>query len=120
MVRTRTIGVSSYAELCCASNFSFLHGGSHAEELVTQAKHLGLSAIAVTDQNTLAGVVRGHGAAKDQGLRFVVGVRLELQLSHPLPPAGYSPGEDAEGERFCFLPQRSWGSTPKGGGGGSA
>ncbi len=84
--------MTAYAELCCASNFSFLQGGSHAEELVTQARHLGLSALAVTDQNTLAGVVRGHGAAKDQGLRFVVGVRLEVQ---PSPLAG----EGAERQR---------------------
>ena len=68
----------SYAELHCASNFSFLRGASHAEELVTQAKHLGLAAIAITDRNTLAGVVRAHSAAKDMGLKFVVGAQLVL------------------------------------------
>ena len=91
--------MSTYAELCCVSNFSFLRGGSHAEELVMQAKHLGISAIAITDHNSLAGVVRAHGAAKDAGLRFIVGARLEFEIKHPLPPSGYSPGEDAEGER---------------------
>ncbi len=106
--------MTTYAELCCVSNFSFLRGGSHAEELVMQAKHLGISAIAVTDHNSLAGVVRAHGAAKDGGLRFVVGCRLELQVQHPLPPAGYSPG-CAEGE---ISPLReAWGSTAKPGGG---
>jgi error-prone DNA polymerase len=80
MVRTRIIGMTApaYAELCCASNFSFLRGGSHAEELVSQAKHLGLAALAVTDHNTFAGIVRAHGAAKEMGLKFVVGVRLLL------------------------------------------
>ena len=83
MVRTRTIGLrlqimTRYAELSCASNFSFLNGASHAEELVLQAKHLGLAALAVTDINTFAGVVRAHGAAKDSGLRFIVGVRLKM------------------------------------------
>ena len=51
----------SYAELQCTSNFSFLRGASHPEELAVQAKHLGLAALAVTDRNTLAGVVRAHG-----------------------------------------------------------
>ncbi len=71
--------MTRYAELSCASNFSFLNGASHAEELVLQAKHLGLEALAVTDTNTFAGVVRAHGAAKDTGLRFIVGVRLEME-----------------------------------------
>ncbi len=79
--------MTAYAELCCVSNFSFLRGGSHAEELVMQAKHLGISAIAVTDHNSLAGVVRAHGAAKDGGLKFVVGCRLELQGTSSVTPA---------------------------------
>jgi error-prone DNA polymerase len=109
--------MSAYAELSCVTNFSFLRGGSHAEELVTQAKHLGLHALAVTDHNTLAGVVRAHGAAKEMGLRFVVGVRLELAIGHPLPASAYSPGK-AEGEMFS--PSRTaWGSAPQGGGGGA-
>ncbi len=71
--------MSRYAELATATNFSFLHGGSHAEELVLQAKHLGIAALAVTDRNSFAGIVRAHGAAKDADLRFVVGVRLVLE-----------------------------------------
>jgi error-prone DNA polymerase len=76
--------MNTYAELCCVSNFSFLRGGSHPEELVSQAKHLGLAALAVTDHNSLAGVVRAHGVAKETGLRFVVGVRLTLVPSSAL------------------------------------
>ncbi|MFO1032916.1 MAG: error-prone DNA polymerase [Hyphomicrobiales bacterium] len=82
----------AYAELCCVSNFSFLRGGSHAEELVSQAKHLGLSGLGVTDHNTFSGIVRAHGAAKEMGLKFVVGVKLILRHSvqgpaqGPLPP----------------------------------
>ena len=56
-----------YAELQITSNFSFLRGGSHPEELVLRAAELGLSAIALTDRNTLAGVVRAHLAAKEVG-----------------------------------------------------
>ena len=67
-----------YAELQVTTNFSFLRGASHADELVAQAKALGLEAIAVTDRNTLAGVVRAHTAAKEAGLRLVVGARLDL------------------------------------------
>ena len=68
-----------YAELQVTTNFSFLRGASHGEELVAQAKALGLDAIAVTDRNTLAGVVRAHLAAKEVGLRLIVGARLDLQ-----------------------------------------
>ena len=71
--------MTSYAELQCTSNFSFLRGASHPEEIAMQAKHLGLAAIAVTDRNTLAGVVRAHAAAKDAELPFIVGARLDLQ-----------------------------------------
>lgn len=71
--------MTRYAELQVTSNFSFLRGASHAEELVPTAAALGYSAIAVTDRNTLAGVVRMHAAAKDFGLRPIVGTRLDLQ-----------------------------------------
>jgi error-prone DNA polymerase len=68
-----------YAELEVTTNFSFLHSASHAEEIARTAAALGLSAIAVTDRNTLAGVVRAHRAAKDAGIRLLVGARLDLQ-----------------------------------------
>jgi error-prone DNA polymerase len=67
-----------YAELQITTNFSFLRGASHASELVETAKALGLSAIGVADRNTLAGVVRAHIAAKEQGLKLLVGARLDL------------------------------------------
>lgn len=65
-----------YAELAVASNFSFLRGASHAEELAVAAAALGLEGFAVTDRNTLAGVVRAHMAAKETGAAFKVGCRL--------------------------------------------
>ena len=52
-----------YAELCCMTNFSFLEGASHADELVLQAKALGLAGLGIADRNSLAGVVRAHKAA---------------------------------------------------------
>jgi DNA-directed DNA polymerase III PolC len=63
-------------ELAVTSNFSFLRGASHPEELVVQAARLGLSGLAITDRNSLAGVVRGHMAAKEAGLGFAPGCRL--------------------------------------------
>jgi len=66
----------AYAELDAMSNFSFLEGGSHPQELVEQAKALGLSAIGVADRNTLAGVVRAHAAAKLHRMRLLIGCRL--------------------------------------------
>jgi error-prone DNA polymerase len=66
----------AYAELQVASNYSFLIGASHPDELVIAAKALGLAALAIVDRNSLAGVVRAHVAAKEAGLRLVVGARL--------------------------------------------
>ncbi len=68
--------MSDYAELAVTTNFSFLRGASHAEELVLQAKALGIHSIGVADRNTLAGVVRAHIAAKTHGMRLLVGARL--------------------------------------------
>jgi error-prone DNA polymerase len=65
-----------YAELHCRTNFSFLEGASHAEELVLTAVELGYAALAVTDRNSLAGVVRAHGAAKDAGLKLLIGAEV--------------------------------------------
>ena len=67
-----------YAELQVTTNFSFLRGAAHPAELVSTAAALGHAAIAVTDRNSLAGVVRAHQAARDAGLRLVVGCRLDL------------------------------------------
>ncbi len=65
-----------YAELAVTSNFSFLRGASHPEELVTMAAALGLQAIGIADRNTLAGVVRAHVAAKEAEIQLLVGARL--------------------------------------------
>ncbi len=83
-----------YAELDVTTNFTFLRGGSHGEELVRQAVALGYTAIAVADANTLAGVVRAHIAAKEAGIQFIVGVRLILEdapslLAYPTSRAAY-------------------------------
>jgi error-prone DNA polymerase len=66
----------AYAELCAATNFSFLHGASHPEELALQSAHLQLAALGICDRNSMAGVVRAHMAAKETGLKFVPGCRL--------------------------------------------
>ena len=68
----------SYTELQVTSNFSFLRGASHPDELVEQAAIYGYQKIAVTDRNTLAGVVRAHMAAKAKGIQLIVGCRLDL------------------------------------------
>jgi error-prone DNA polymerase len=65
-----------YAELAVTTNFSFLRGASHAQELVVCAKRLGLIGIGIADRNSVAGVVRAHMAAKEAGLRLAVGARL--------------------------------------------
>lgn len=67
-----------YAELHCCSNFSFLRGASHPEELVECAQALGYSALAITDEASLAGVVRAHKAARERGLQLVIGAEFRL------------------------------------------
>ncbi len=74
-----------YVELHVTSNFTFLHGASHPEELVQQAATLGHGAAAITDRNTLSGIVRAHIAAKDVGIPLVVGCRVELQTQPEAP-----------------------------------
>src|SRR5947208_7511593 len=65
-----------YAELHCKTNFSFLEGASHPDELVVRAKELGYTALAVTDRESLAGVVRAHTAAKEAGLKLIIGAEV--------------------------------------------
>jgi error-prone DNA polymerase len=71
-----TRALSSYAELHCLSNFSFLRGASHPNELVTAAAALGYAGLALTDECSVAGVVRAHSAAKDLPLKLVIGSEL--------------------------------------------
>ncbi|MDE8344868.1 MAG: error-prone DNA polymerase, partial [Acidocella sp.] len=71
-------GTPHYAELQCTSHFSFLRGASSCDELFAQAAYLGIKEMAITDRNSLAGIVRAHAAAKDAGIRLIVGCRLDL------------------------------------------
>jgi error-prone DNA polymerase len=85
---------AGYAELQVTSNFSFLRGASHPDELVATAAALGHAAIAITDRNSVAGLVRAHHAAKSVGIRLVVGVRLDFAdgtslLVYPQDRAAY-------------------------------
>ena len=87
-------------EMQIATNFSFLHGASHAEELAAQAKALGYEAIGITDRNTMAGIVRAFDGCNKAGIRLVVGCRLDLQdapsiLCYPRDRAAYG--------RLCTL-----------------
>src|SRR5512139_546392 len=70
--------LSQYAELHCLSNFTFLRGASHPEELVQRAHELGYTALAITDECSLAGIVRAHVAAKACGLRLIVGSEIRF------------------------------------------
>ena len=83
-----------YVELQTTSNFSFLRGASHPDELVDRALALGYKAIAITDRNTLAGIVRAHAATKDKDIRLIPACRLDLQdgpslLAYPTNIAAY-------------------------------
>ena len=89
-----------YAELHCRSNFSFLTGASHPEELVLRAAQLGYSALAITDECSLSGVVRAHTEAKRCGLHLIIGSEMQLTL----PSKGAAPADAAAlGERHARL-----------------
>lgn len=89
-----------YTELQVTSNFSFLRGASHPDELMQQAAALGYTAMGVTDRNTLAGMVRAHAAAKAHNIRLIVGCRLDLMDGTPL--LAY-PRDKAAYARLCAL-----------------
>ena len=74
------MSLPAYAELHCRSNFTFLTGASHPEELVVRAAQLGYSALAITDECSVAGVVRAHVEAKARKLHLLVGSEMQLTL----------------------------------------
>src|ERR1035437_3650376 len=81
----------AYAELQVTTNFSFLRGGSHPEEIIARAAELGCRAVAVTDINSLAGIVRGKVAAKEAGIPYIVGCHLQVKAAMgPLAPGSPS------------------------------
>ncbi len=112
--RTDTSG-TDYVEFAVSSNFSFLRGASHPEELIAQASALGYQAIALADRNSVAGLVRAHVAARQEGIRLVPGVRLVLEngfscLCFPQDRAAYgrltqllSHGNRRAGKGECLL-----------------
>ncbi len=89
-----------YAELHCLTNYSFLRGASHPEELVQQAAALGYRALAITDECSMAGVVKAHVAARDCGLQLIVG--SEFNLDENLKLVLLAPNRIAYGQ-ICHL-----------------
>ncbi len=108
-----TPSLTAYAELTVTSNYTFLTGASHPDELIEQAAAMGHRAIALTDCNSLAGIVRAHVAAKETGIPFVVGCRLRF-----VEPAGLSlfvyPTDRAAYGRLCRLLTVGKRRAPKG------
>jgi error-prone DNA polymerase len=104
-----------YAELQVSSHFSFLRGASSCEELFAQAAHLGIEALAITDRNSLAGIVRAFEAARTTEVRLIVGCRLDLMdgtsfLVYPTDRKAYarlcrllSVGKKRGGKAQCHL-----------------
>jgi error-prone DNA polymerase len=86
--------MSAYAELAVTTNFSFLRGASHPQELVARADELGLTAIGIADRNSFAGVVRAYDEAKKRKIKLLVGTRLVTVddfevLAYPTDRAAY-------------------------------
>jgi error-prone DNA polymerase len=90
-----TVSAFPYTELQVTTNYSFLRGASHIEELIARAAVLRMKALAITDRNSLAGIVRAHQRAKEAGIRLIAGCRLDLAdgpsvLVYPTSRTGYS------------------------------
>ncbi len=103
--------LSPYAELSVTSNFTFLRGASHPEEMVKRAAELGYRCVAITDTNTLAGIVRAHVASKQCGLSLAVGCRIACEdgpavLVYPTSRGAYA--------RLCRLLTLGKRRAPKG------
>ena len=86
--------MTGYAELAVTTNFSFLRGASHPQEMVARADELGLTAIGIADRNSFAGVVRAYGEAKKRKIKLIVGVRLVTldgfeAIAYPTDRAAY-------------------------------
>ena len=102
---------TAYAELSVTSNFTFLTGASHPEELTERAAELGHRAASIADTNTLAGIVRAHVAAKSAGIPLAVGCRLVLTDA---PPLLVYPTDRAAYARLCRLLTLGKRRAPKG------
>ena len=106
----------AYAELACRSNFSFLTGASHPEELVARARALRYAALAITDEGSLSGVVRAHAEARRVGLPLIVGASMQLAppVAAPAAARGQAPATagGALAPRLVLLAQtrRGWGN----------
>ncbi|MGC4114426.1 MAG: PHP domain-containing protein [Myxococcales bacterium] len=74
----------AYAELTCRTNYTFLTGASHPDELVARAHELGLKALAITDRDGLYGVIKAHLAARECGLHLIIGSELTFEDAAPL------------------------------------
>ena len=107
----KNVSDMGYAELQVTSNFSFLRGASHPGELVEQAAAYNYPAIAITDLNTLAGVVRAHVAAKEKGIKFIAACHLDLLDGESL--LAYPVNKQAYG-RLCSLLTKGNFRTEKG------
>ena len=97
-----------YAELHCLSNFSFQRGASHGEELVARAQALGYTALAITDECSVAGVVRSHVEAKKRGLKLLPGAEFRFAG----PDVGRGAGPEAGGFKLVALAHNlaGWGN----------
>ncbi|MGC8539731.1 MAG: error-prone DNA polymerase [Phycisphaerae bacterium] len=89
--RPAAAGATQYVELQTTSNFTFLHGASHPEEYIQRAAELEYDAIALTDHATMAGMVRAHTAAKQAGIRLIVGTYIHIDL----------PASDSNSRQHC-------------------
>lgn len=95
----------AYAELHCLSNFSFLRGASHAQELIDRAAQLGYGALALTDECSLAGVVRAHVAAKELDFKLILGSEFRVSGDRPFKLVVLATNREGYGNLSDFITQ---------------
>ncbi|MYN30803.1 PHP domain-containing protein, partial [Duganella levis] len=85
-IQSATPALPDYAELQCVSHYTFLHGASAPEQLVGRAAQLGYRALAIADECTVAGIVKAHCAAKELGLKLLIGSQMTVTPEDGSPP----------------------------------
>ncbi|MDM0037233.1 error-prone DNA polymerase [Variovorax sp. J22P271] len=97
------VTLPDYVELRCISNFTFLRGASQPDELVERASKLGYQGLALTDECSLAGIVRAHVAAKEHGLKLLVGSQFQVDCDHPFTLVVYACNLNGYGNLCEFI-----------------
>ena len=109
-----TLATDGYTPVWCKSNYSFLEGASHPEELVEQAHTLGLQSLALTDRDGVYGIVRAHVRARELGLHLIHGAQMTLTTNSQVVLLATNRGDSATPRAPAASPQTKSANMPMG------